>query len=156
MDIGRKIPLCFCYGEGKVTVLKYTRAFCSLQTCTQEKLFYPGNSEKGTYSTLAPSSYPALPKEGDKTLRTTDEVHSSGDRLAKRLDLIIEPEHGSAASAFLKAYLLQFFLTSTSFLPFKKTLQGILKDKKHSLKRLNSIRIRVRYARKVGIIRLII
>lgn len=51
----------------------------------------------------------------------------------------------------VKAYLPQFSLSCRSFLGLNKTLQNILKDKKHSLKKQSKHRTRIRHGRMLAI-----
>lgn len=62
------------------------------------------------------------------------------------------PQH--LADTLLKAWLPQFSHTVHCVWLARKKLQGILKDKKHSLKRQSKHRTRLRYDRDVGAIRL--
>lgn len=140
-----KSPYSSGRGRKKLTILKYTRAFCSILPETNLIGFYQNliHTGKGKYRlqpTLTILSKLNRRKKKNQ-LRDTGTFHSPGHCLTKRL----RPNHKTIMlslslpliTILLKAYLRQFLQPSTSCPPVHQKLQSILKGKKYSLKRMN-------------------
>ena len=120
--------------------LKRHHSFCQGLTSSWGFFRASPTRKEEKYSTLAsPLVILSKSRRQKKKKKALVNFTHQGRRLTKRL----RPTHRaierspSLHAPSVKDYLLQFLLPSMWYLYFNNKLQGILKGKKHSLKRLN-------------------